>query len=194
VFSSEKGINLGYSHTTRSRNLAIIDVLTGSPYWNKSVWDLKRYVKNKGSINGPDDALTGILPSVYADYGFYKCKDWHEHRRLFNLYQEFFANTRSNERPLGLHQVCVQGRLFEYFTMDLNHKFKKSKGMYKRILSNPYPLPPCSLSHVAGITINGDVVLHITGDRNRLSNLSYLWKPALGFAVIGLAIYFKAKG
>ncbi|KXN91280.1 hypothetical protein AN958_01491 [Leucoagaricus sp. SymC.cos] len=133
----------------------IFDVLSGSPYRNKSVWRLKQYIEHK-IVNGEDaedDSIMHPTPSISADYGFHRCGSPEDRRLLFGLYKEFFKQKRGQVKPLQLHQACVQGRLFAYFTEDLQMRLKQKK-VYKRLLVNPYPLPaPGPSNAVAGITL-----------------------------------------
>ncbi|KAJ3551422.1 hypothetical protein NP233_g13084 [Leucocoprinus birnbaumii] len=128
---------------------SIIDVLSGSPYRNKSVWNLKQYIAGK-AIHGPDDMSVRPIPQVRTDYGFDKCSTEEEHKLLFDLYTKYFKQTRHT--PLELHNACIQGRLFEFFVgMGFTLKPKK---MAKRLLRNPYPLRvEGPSSGVAGMTV-----------------------------------------
>ncbi|KAJ3570741.1 hypothetical protein NP233_g4207 [Leucocoprinus birnbaumii] len=113
----------------------IIDVLSGSPYRNKSVWNLKQYIVGK-VIHGPDDMSIRPIRPVMADYGFEKCSTKEEHRLLFDLYRKYFD--QETHTPLELHNACIQGRLFEFF-VGIGFTLKPKK-MAKRLLRNMYPL------------------------------------------------------
>lgn len=114
----------------------IIDVLSGTPSWVKSVWVLKQYIELATTL-GNDDLFLLPFPSM-LDYGFFNCTTMKEHKLLVKLYKRFFALGR-NAKPLELHQACVQGRLFAYLTEELGSKVKP-KGMYQRLLRIPFPL------------------------------------------------------
>lgn len=129
-------------------NPQIIDVLSGSPYRNKSVWDLKQYIRNK-IIHGRDNVSIRPIPSISADYGFHRCQNREDGKLLFDIYKKYF---NSSDSPLKLHHACIQGRLFEFFEVDVKIQLRP-KNDYKRLLQNPYPLEPGPSSAVAGITL-----------------------------------------
>jgi len=106
-------------------------VLEESPYVNLSVWNLKQLI-----IAGETEKSGRIIPSVFVDYGFAKCRDEEETENLKAVYKTYFG--RDDANPPALHEACIKGELVEYID-----KFVKLKGKkkYRRLMKNLYPLP-----------------------------------------------------
>jgi len=112
----------------RQEILHLEDILRGSPFMNKSVWDLKQFVLAEN---------VELIPPVGADYGFFNCAGEAERLELKKVYQRVFNH--SDGDPIRLHEAAIAGKLFEYISSLTSLKKKKKK--FRRLLTNPYPLP-----------------------------------------------------
>ncbi|CAE6422834.1 unnamed protein product [Rhizoctonia solani] len=91
------------------KNPFILDVLSGTPHVNKSVWNLKQFALGD---------YQKLVPCVIVDYGFMNCGDPESQETesvidsLRLLYNRIL--TAPNANPLKLHEACLQGKLFQY--------------------------------------------------------------------------------
>jgi hypothetical protein len=97
-------------------------------FGNLSVDDLVRLIAD------PDGE---VIPSVGADYGFSNCRGPVEQAQLKAIYQQYFR--RPNAQKYALHEACIQGKTFEHVSsvVPIN---KEQQTLFKRLMSNPYPL------------------------------------------------------
>ncbi|CAE6505040.1 unnamed protein product [Rhizoctonia solani] len=111
-------------------NPFILDVLSGTPHVNKSVWNLKQFAL------GDYQKLT---PSVVVDYGFMNCGDLesqetenviHSLRQVYNR-----ILTAPNANPLKLHEACLQGKLFQYA-----RRVTQVDAKFAPLMKNIYPV------------------------------------------------------
>lgn len=115
----------------------IATFLTETPEPVRSVWWLHQYIENV--VTGGHESNPSFMPMnpiILTDYGFMNCKTPEDHRLLIDLYKSFFADMDSD--PLALHDACMEGRLFRYFTDDQKCQLRQKK-KYRRLLLNPHP-------------------------------------------------------
>jgi hypothetical protein len=108
-------------------------VLQRSPRVFHSVCYLKQFVMTPGEGAKP-------IPSVTMDYGFINCLNEAETSLLKDLYRQIFALPRARTDLMKLHHACIQGKLYDYVGRLLKLR-KKDRGVVRRLLQNPYPLP-----------------------------------------------------
>lgn len=121
-----KNVSMG-----RVRCDLLADALEGRPSSHKSVWTLKKFVASGGN-GSPSLAVT-------FDYGFINSAGNVETRKqLLGLYKAYFELSRAN--PLELHAACVEGRLFRFFTEDMQMTLPGDPGLFGRLLKNMNPL------------------------------------------------------
>ncbi|KAJ1302051.1 hypothetical protein OPQ81_000885 [Rhizoctonia solani] len=111
-------------------NPFILDVLSGTPHVNKSVWDLKQFALGD---------YRKLIPSVTVDYGFMNCGDPESQETesvihsLRQLYSRILSAPDAN--PLKLHEACLQGRLFQYAQQVTQVDIK-----FAPLMKNIYPI------------------------------------------------------
>ncbi|KAH7345632.1 hypothetical protein B0J17DRAFT_640623 [Rhizoctonia solani] len=112
------------------KNPFILDVLSGAPRVNKSVWDLKQFALGD---------YQKLIPSVAVDYGFINCGDPRSQETesvihsLKQVYKRVFKAPKAN--ALKLHEACLQGKLFQYTrgVVEVDLRFAP-------LMKNVYPL------------------------------------------------------
>ncbi|KAI0355491.1 hypothetical protein OH77DRAFT_1384013, partial [Trametes cingulata] len=107
------------------------EVMSGTPHWGQSVWDLKQRIDQLAAGTPP----ATIIPSVYADYGYMNCKSTTDGMLLDSVYKSYFA--RPGADPLALHEACIRGKLFKYLEPLVRWPHRQ-RGKYARLLRNLY--------------------------------------------------------
>jgi hypothetical protein len=112
------------THGLPITNPFVLDVLSGTPRHNKSVWDLKQFAFGD---------YQKLIPSVFVDYGFLNCQAEEDMYSLKQIYKTIL--TSANANPLKLHEACLQGKLFQYAK-----QVTQVDAKFARLMKNVYPL------------------------------------------------------
>ena len=107
------------------RNIPYLEDILRNSSFKKSVWHLKAFVMAR-------DAK--LIPSIACDYGFFNCKTEDERAELKDVYTKYFQSFQAN--PIKLHEVCLDGKLYEYVG-----GIVKLKKKFNRLMNTSYSLP-----------------------------------------------------
>jgi len=90
-----------------------------------SVWDLKQFLEIGEPVDYPP------IPSVNVDYGFINCRTFEETCTLMEIYRKVLQTAN----PLGHHQACVTGQLFQFAS-----GYVRMEERWRELMRNFYPL------------------------------------------------------
>lgn len=125
-----------------SRGPPLQDILACMPDVEKlkTVWNVQQSLAD---VAGAIQPLTSVPMPMNAgvDYGYENCEGSTEYEgKLSSLYRGFFACGQAD--PLKLHAACMQGRLFDFFAVDIGMDFGQDGKLLERLLTRR--------SHVSG--------------------------------------------